>query len=134
MPNPITWFLPMIPVLFAGAMNAAPPVREAMVVADKTAPFFHAPQVDPNGTDYLLFKGNLVDLLKKEAARSYVKLPTGQSGLVASHSLEVKVTPAVRPPAVAQRKFIRARSKQHVRKLVAADREASAVPTPVFRY
>ncbi len=124
----------MIPVLFAGAMNAAPPVREAMVVADKTAPFFHAPQVDPNGTDYLLFKGNLVDLLKKEAARSYVKLPTGQSGLVASNALEVKVTPAIHSHSFSREKSIRLGSGQRVRKMVVADREPSPVPVPVFRY
>ncbi len=124
----------MIPVLLAGAMNAATPAREVMVIADKTAPFFHAAQVDPNGTDYLLFKGNVVDLLKKESVRSYVKLPTGQSGLVASNALEVRVTPAIRPHSFSRKKSIRVGSGQRVRKMVAADREPSPVLTPVFRY
>lgn len=132
MTNPTALFLLMVPVFFAGAVNAAPPIQGAMVVIDKTAPFFHAAQVDPNGTDYLLFKGNKVALVKKEATRSFVKLPTGEAGLVASNALEVKTMPPILPAAFAHRKSLRVRSQQRAHKTASVHREP--VPAPVFRY
>jgi hypothetical protein len=59
------------------------PVRRACVVRE--TPFFQI--MSDDGTDYLLMKGNTVFLIRAGDARSMVRLPTGQCGVVGNPAI-----------------------------------------------